>query len=236
MPRTKQTTVYTYDELSDKAKERARDWYREGNLDYDWWDSVYEDAATRGQELGINLRQKTVKLMRGGTKHDPEIYFEGFYHQGQGSSYCATWRMSDLQLDVLRKKIGTKSENDKTLRQIADVLEKHATRYPNATAQVVSTRRSDSVNVEVELGDRNIDNDFEFSAPLNDLEYGSPEYRALKSEENEVRTDIEEALSDFNHWIFRQLQLEYDWLNSDKQIEESIRANEYEFNEDGSVA
>lgn len=46
-----QTTVYTFDELSDKAKEKARDWYREGALDYDWWDSVYEDAANIGLKI-----------------------------------------------------------------------------------------------------------------------------------------------------------------------------------------
>lgn len=37
--------TYSFDELSDSAKESARDWYRQGALDYDWWDSVYEDAA-----------------------------------------------------------------------------------------------------------------------------------------------------------------------------------------------
>jgi hypothetical protein len=45
MPRTMETMVFHFDELSDKAKEKARDWYREGALDHDWWDSVYEDAA-----------------------------------------------------------------------------------------------------------------------------------------------------------------------------------------------
>lgn len=37
--------TYSFNELSDSAKESARDWYRQGALDYDWWDSVYEDAS-----------------------------------------------------------------------------------------------------------------------------------------------------------------------------------------------
>jgi hypothetical protein len=39
-----ETRLYQFDELSDEAKERAREWYRNGALDYDWWDSTYEDA------------------------------------------------------------------------------------------------------------------------------------------------------------------------------------------------
>ena len=39
-------TVYQFDELSDSAKEKARDWYRLGAMDYEWWDYVYEDAIT----------------------------------------------------------------------------------------------------------------------------------------------------------------------------------------------
>jgi len=45
------TTVYTFDELSDKAKDKARDWYRDGALDYEWWDSTYEDAENVGLKL-----------------------------------------------------------------------------------------------------------------------------------------------------------------------------------------
>ena len=47
--RTKEINVYTFDELSDRAKERAMNWL----LDtiYDWWESTYEDAANVGLKL-----------------------------------------------------------------------------------------------------------------------------------------------------------------------------------------
>lgn len=48
MPKTITKTVYTFDELSDPAKEKARDWYREGMFDYAWWESTYEDAERIG--------------------------------------------------------------------------------------------------------------------------------------------------------------------------------------------
>lgn len=49
--------VYQFDELSERAKERARDWWRDGGLDYEWWDSTYEDAERAGlkiKEFGLD--------------------------------------------------------------------------------------------------------------------------------------------------------------------------------------
>lgn len=44
-------TLYQFDELSDKAKGKARDWYRVGALDYEWWNYIYDDAATVGLRI-----------------------------------------------------------------------------------------------------------------------------------------------------------------------------------------
>src|SRR3546814_12894488 len=46
MPTVIETTVFTFDELTDAAKERAREWYRISNLDYEWWDCTYDDFST----------------------------------------------------------------------------------------------------------------------------------------------------------------------------------------------
>jgi hypothetical protein len=43
--------LYQYSELSDKAKEKARSWYNDGQ-DFNFeWDSIKEDAKTIGLEL-----------------------------------------------------------------------------------------------------------------------------------------------------------------------------------------
>lgn len=49
--RTATINYYTFNELSDRAKETARNWWRQHALDYDWWDSIYEDAA----QVGIKI-------------------------------------------------------------------------------------------------------------------------------------------------------------------------------------
>lgn len=44
--------VFKFDELTDKAKERARDWYREGGLDSEYaWEHVKEDARNVGLRI-----------------------------------------------------------------------------------------------------------------------------------------------------------------------------------------
>jgi hypothetical protein len=49
--KTIETKVYEFNELSEDAKEKAREWYREGALDYEWYDYIYEDAENIGLKL-----------------------------------------------------------------------------------------------------------------------------------------------------------------------------------------
>jgi hypothetical protein len=49
--KTIETKVYTFNELSDDAKDVARSWSREHALDYDWYDSIYDEAATIGLKI-----------------------------------------------------------------------------------------------------------------------------------------------------------------------------------------
>ena len=77
-----QIKVYTIGELEPAAKERALAWMEEG-LDYEWWDSVYDDAKAVGKCLGIRI---------------DDISFSGFYSQGDGCclsghySYRKGWK------------------------------------------------------------------------------------------------------------------------------------------------
>lgn len=43
--------LYEFNELSDKAKERARAWFRQFALQDEWWESIYEDAERIGLKI-----------------------------------------------------------------------------------------------------------------------------------------------------------------------------------------
>ena len=58
--------------------------------------------------------------------------------------------------------------------------------------------------------------------------------------DNDASTAVAEAMADclrdLMRWIYRQLEREYDYQMSNEVVDESIRANEYEFDEDGGRA
>jgi hypothetical protein len=51
--RTIEQTIYTFEELTEDAKEKARAWYRQG-IDYPWWDEV-KDSLTAFCD-GFNIK------------------------------------------------------------------------------------------------------------------------------------------------------------------------------------
>lgn len=79
---------YQFDELSDDAKGKAREWYRKGALDYDWWDYVYEDAKTIGMLMGIDI---------------DKIYFSGFWSQGDGACFEGSYGYKKGSLKAVKE-------------------------------------------------------------------------------------------------------------------------------------
>lgn len=63
--------VYNYDELSEDAQEKARNWYREGDNDF-WSEYTIKDAKTIGALMGIDI---------------DKIYYSGFWSQGDGACF-----------------------------------------------------------------------------------------------------------------------------------------------------
>ena len=87
MPRTVETVVYGIEELSETAKESARAWFRATCLEHEWYDAVFEDFGTICRILGVTLRTSPVRLMGGGTRENPHLFFRGFASQGDGASF-----------------------------------------------------------------------------------------------------------------------------------------------------
>jgi hypothetical protein len=85
MPQVIETLVYRLDELEESARERARDWYRQMPLDGDWYEFLYERFERICEILGVSLAVRTVRLIGGGSREEPKIYFSGFSSQGDGA-------------------------------------------------------------------------------------------------------------------------------------------------------
>jgi hypothetical protein len=200
--------LYTFDELSDRAKGKARDWWRE-SLDYDWWDSVYDDFGRICEILGVDLKTHTVPLMNGKTRENPCVYFTGFSYQGDGASFEGWHTYKKGSRKAIREYCG-----DTELHRIADTLADLNRRHFYRLDVNVSTS-----------GNYYHEYTMDVETTINGWNVGG-----------ETETDMTEIMRDLARWLYRSLRDEYEWLTSDEQVDESIRANEYEFDEDGKIA
>lgn len=210
MPEVIETTVYRLDELSEAAKEKARAWYREGGFDYDWYDAVYEDFQSIAEILGIRFRTRTVRLMGGGTRQDPCIWFRGFWSQGDGACYEGVWRHARGAAARLR----AYAPQDAVLHGIADRL------------QAIQRRNFFQLRAEITHHGHY---SHEYSMRIS-VERDSPVGQDMTPDAEDIVT---EALRDLARWLYRQLEREYEYLTSDEAVDESLRANDYTFTEAG---
>ena len=198
---TVEKDVFTYDELSDHAKQKAREWYQETeNEDFGSDPCLLEFANTAASLLGID---------------DMEMSWSGFWCQGDGASFSGTFQMKPDCPETIRAEFPT----DTKLHEIADALKVFHVRYI-----VINGSREWTGKI---TKDGRYSHEYSMSAEVFDAD---GEEMAADTEE-----EFLEIMRDFARWIYRGLKAEYEYRTSDEAAEEAIRANEYEFDEDGDV-
>lgn len=119
MPRTIEVQLYKFDELSDKAKETARQWWRDlESADFGGHGELWEPAQTAAQILGITFDDRAVPLHGGGTRIEPKIWYSGFWSQGDGASWEGRYEYAKGCAKKIRAEFG----DDPKLYAIADEL------------------------------------------------------------------------------------------------------------------
>ena len=210
------TTVFQFDELSDKAKEKAREWFREGNLEDSWWyESVYEDAERMAKILGIEFDTKPVPLMGGGTRHKPVIYFSGFWSQGDGACFEGSYAYAKNSAKAIRKEAPA-GDDPKSLNP----------RLHNIADSLAAVQKKNNYKLEARVKHSG----HYYHEHCTRIEVFRSDEKDVSSEDEETVAD---ALREFMRWIYRSLEAECEYRNSDETVDEDIRANEYEFTEDG---
>ena len=212
MPRIVETTVYELNELSGTARERARAWYREGCLDWDWHECIYEDFDTVCGLLGVTLRTSHVPLMGGGTRETPRVFFRGFHHQGDGASFEGD--LPPMRPGRGSAAIRAHAPRDAELHAIADALAD--VQRPNFYQLGADIRQSGHYCHEYTMA--------------IEVERDSPAWQDMTDGAGEA---VIEALRDLARWLYRQLEREYRYLTSDEAVDENIEANGFTFTAEG---
>lgn len=213
-----------YAELDAFAKEKARNWYRESALLDEWWKYTYEDAVGCLACLGFDATEtKTRRRNNHGAAEvysSPTIQFSGFYSQGDGASFTGKWEAEKVDMAALK----AHAPMDETLHAICAKLSVIALQYPDMTANI--TRRTGQHSHEMMMS-------------ADDVEFGGDWDEEEEEDWTDAMREAEDTLLDLAQdaarWVYKCLEKEYEYQNSDEHVTENIECNEYEFDEYGSI-
>jgi hypothetical protein len=231
--RTIETTIYEFDELSDDAKEKALDKCRDWSVDHDWWEYLFESRAEQWAEKGYSVDPK-------------DIHFSGFWSQGDGACFKGTFRFDHAKTaSLLPCDLVTKIDlfNGK-MRLIGN---------PNIIDLEISGgigtsgRYSHSGTMSVDKLDI-----YPMPDDLSGCNHSGCECipgwpdscRDLKVigmaiDSWDLHISVEEAIKEeargLADELYSDLEKEYEYLTSDEQVAEMIRANEREFDAEGNL-
>lgn len=212
-----QTEVFTLDELTDdRAKERARDWFREGIESDDLTD--YDDWETIAGILGIEFKTHPVKLYGGGVRHDPVIYWSGFSSQGDGASWEGSYSYAKQAPRRIRQHAPLDTELHRIADELRDVQRRNGYRLSATVTKSHGYEHSGYMDVEVCKGDDALGNGWAYDR---------------NRDAGDTAATVRDLLRAFADWIYRQLESQWEYLHSAEAVDESIRCNEYTFTADG---
>lgn len=210
MPQTACIELYNFSELSESAKEEAKQWYRENCLDYNWWNYVYEDFIQVANILGIEIKTRSYETTNNKTYQNPCIYFSGFWNQGDGACYEGYYKYNPGSVAAIK----AYAPKDETLHKIAkNLYEFQKQHFYNIQANISHSGH--------------YYNEYCMDITVEPIE----EYCNFINEKAEK--DIIDNFRQLAKWLYKQLKKEYDWLTSDEAVNNTLNSNDYSFYENG---
>ncbi len=115
--KTKSYNVYSFSELSPKARERAIEQMREHVIRVWNGDATIEDAKQAFAHAGFNIER---------------VHYSGFSCQGDGASFTGSWRAADVNVAAMREY----APKDEELHRIAEGFAAITNDFPEASFTV----------------------------------------------------------------------------------------------------
>lgn len=216
MSRTISTTktVYKFNELDDGAKQNALEDYALNGLDYDWWDCQEERLKEDMEEIGITV---------------DKMYFSGFYTQGSGACF-------EGHVDDWPKFLWETGLWQQYLRCFANADE--LGRMEWTTCGNCPHENSLEFN-DWELVMRTVHQDQDWTQAEGGIAqetFNDYTEKQFRQELEDLPGEVEQIVKDTCHQLYKDLQEDWEYLTSMEAFEETCEANDWEFEEDGSLA
>lgn len=222
------STTYTYQQLTDEAKEKVKQWWYEHGLWDEWYDDTYERFKEEGYALGFNIGR---------------INFSGFYSQGDGACWSG-------QIDIVAW-LRSHCEDCIALEAWYQLIqegwtEKHipigfgSNHYSHSGTMSCSywdgmIGDPDSIkDLEPEhqlMQQESIFKGMNALDLLNIITSSDFEFKSM----SDIAEAVEESARDYADELYKQLREEYEYLTSEKNLIESCEANDWQFNNEGEM-
>ena len=189
--------------LSPARRDELLEKHRYTNVEFDWWDSVYEQFIEGLKEIGIEVGTRSRRGRNDRVYYEPEIYFSGFWSQGDGACFAGeVWDWDKLL---------TAMGEEKFIKDVADWSFKCTAgeRYCH----------SNTMQFEGELLLE--PNPFDPEDQLLQHEAWALTHTSEK-ETDELWDRLEAKFKELADQLYADLEAEHDYLTSDEQVIEFI--------------
>ena len=201
--------LYTFSELEKEAQEKATEHFRYFNTDHNWWESECEDFITICSLIGIHISLK-------------EIYFRGFYSQGDGSCF-----ISKIDVSAFIKGIA-----EQAWKSYAPTLELNI-QPCTIDRRVIKLIENRTIEMPMWTDKPHMGYYVAYYSESYLHKDSGRQHALIEAEIEKLDVWVLRTLEQLNNYLYKCLECTYDYLISDEAIQETIEANEYHFTPNG---
>ena len=200
--------TYPFEELSEDAKENARDWYIQTSNDI-WEADVLKDFKEICDKIGITLKTSGPPPHR----DDLHVAFKYSDSQSDGASFEGTYEYAEGATKAIRAHAPQEPE----LHRIADTL------------KAIQKRNFFQIRAKIW---KKTDRSVHWNTMIADVERDSPNGQQPT---HDARSIVEEAMRGLARWLYRELQRRYEDETGDSAVDANIAANQWMFTRAGEL-
>jgi len=179
--------LYEFKELKPEIQDKVIEKYYDLNVEYEWWNYIVDEWKEKLEKLGY---------------YEIEIFFSGFYSQGDGASFKA---------------------------------EVNLVKYVKQTKQQTKYKSLDLENFKAVITKAgHYEHEYTMDSTIEDWSEKDTTEKQIKLI-NELENEILENSREYARKIYAELKNQYEYLTSRKAIVETIEANEYTFEANGTM-
>ena len=204
----KQVTInlYSFEELTPKAQEKAISEFCDINVDHDWWSFVYDDISN----LILDCFGQSASITAFDLGRRQELEFDGLTLDFHNLVHFVESKEKDNYPDFL-KKISSLQIPEKLNSLhwgVKDLFE-------SGELEIQGTRQKYCTSFYCNIGAKYAPNVYNHIQPLC--------------------TALDDLMDNIKWYALDALKIGYEYLTSEEQIKETLISNEYEFTEDGAM-